>query len=330
MRVFLTGGTGFIGGHVARKLRGRGDEVRALVRSANKAGALVDLGCDIVSGTLADESAIREGVEGCDVVVHGAAIYEVGVSSSRRPELHAANVEGTRAVLTAALDAGVDRALYISTIAAFGNTRGQVVDETYQHPGHSFGSYYEQTKTEAHRVARQICGRGLPLIIVQPGGVYGPNDHSQLGNIIRQFKAGRLPLLPFPDWGISFVHVEDVADGILLALDKGRPGESYMLGGEIATMKDFVGTLATITGKRPPFARLPTTLLKAIAPAGPVLGPLLGYPPNMGELISNSDGTTMWASSAKAKAELGYAPRSLEQGLRDTLAEHERLKRRAD
>lgn len=324
MRVFLTGGTGFIGGHVARKLRERGDEVRALVRSADRARELVDLECEIVSGTLADEAAIREGIDGCDVVIHGAAIYEVGIPASRRPELYAANVEGTRTVLGAALDAGVKRALYISTIGAFGNTRGQVVDETYEHPGEHFGSYYEETKTEAHRIAREIGARGLPLVIVQPGGVYGPDDHSQLGNLIRQFKAGRLPLLPFPDWGISFVHVEDVADGVLLALDGGEDGESYLLGGEIATMRDFVGTLAKITGKRAPIAPLPTFLLKAIAPVGPIVGPLLGYPPNMGELIRNSDGTTMWASSAKAKQELGYGPRSLEQGLRDTLAEHSR------
>lgn len=324
MRVFLTGGTGFIGGHVARKLRERGDEVRALVRSAAKARTLVDLDCELVPGTLADDAAIREGIEGCDAVIHGAAIYEVGVPASRRPDLWEANVEGTRRVLSAAFDAEVDRALYISTIGAFGNTHGRVVDESYVHPGESYCTYYEETKTEAHRVAKQIGERGLPLVIVQPGGVYGPDDHSQLGNLIRQFKANRLPLLPFPEFGISFVHVEDVADGVLLALDRGEPGESYLLGGEIGTMREFVEMLAKITGKRPPLATLPTALIKAIAPLGPVIGPVLGYPPNMGELIRASDGVTMWASSGKAERELGYSPRPLEEGLRETLAAHSR------
>ena len=322
MRVFITGATGFIGGHVAHKLRERGDEVVALVRNPAKASSLRSQGCELAQGDLEDDQAIRNGMAGCDAVIHGAAIYEVGITAERRPALYAANVEGTRRVLTAAQDLGIAKTVYISTIGAFGNTHGKVVDESYVHPGTSYCSYYEETKTEAHRVAKDFIARGLPLVVVQPGGVYGPNDHSQLGNIIRQFKANRLPLMPFPEFGISFVHVEDVADGVLLALDNGRNGESYLLGGEIATMRDFVETLAKVTGKRPPVATLPTTLVKAIAPFGRIIGPVLGYPPNMGELVRSSDGVTMWASSEKAQSELGYDPRPLEAGLRDTLEAH--------
>lgn len=322
MKVFLTGATGFIGGHVARKLRERGDDVIALIRSPEKAVELRELGCELVVGDLADTDAIAAGLEGCDAAIHGAAIYEVGIPASRREAMRRANVVGTEAVLAAALAAGTPRVVYISTIAAFGNTGGNVVDETYRHPGETFTTYYEQTKYEAHEVARRLIGEnGLPCVIVQPAGVYGPGDHSELGNLSKQVLAGRLPLIPFPDFGLVVVHVEDVAVGILLALDRGEVGEQYVLGGDVTTNRELVQTVAEVGGKKPPTHSLPTALIKGIAPAGSVVGPLLGYPPNMRELISSTDGVTFWASSEKAKEQLGYAPRDLRTTISDTLSE---------
>lgn len=319
MKVFVTGGTGFIGGHVVRMLRERGDEVRALVRDPEKGRELSNLGCELIAGTLTDAPSIADGMQGCDAVIHGAAIYEVGIPDSQRRPMYEANVLGTENVLRAALDAKIGKVVYISTVGAFGNTHGQVVDETYEHPGLEFTSYYEQTKYEAHQVAKRlIAEEGLPCVIVQPGGVYGPKDHSTLGKQMTDFLAGRMPLLAFPDLGMNMVHVEDVASGVLLALDAGKPGESYVLGAEITTMRGLIETLARVSGKKAPKRAIPTGLMKLMTPFGPVVGKIMGQPPNLRELISSADDVTFWAKHDKAMAELAYSPRSLEQGLRDT------------
>jgi dihydroflavonol-4-reductase len=324
--VFLTGGTGFIGGHVARKLRERGDDVRALARSPEKGRALTELGCEVIAGDLSDRAAIATGLEGVDAAIHCAAMYEVGIPQSEHKAMYEANVVGTENVLRGALEAGTPKVVYVSTVGAFGNTRGQVVDEAYEHPGTGFTSYYEQTKYQAHQVAKRlIAEEGLPCVIVQPGGVYGPGDHSEIGNQINQFLAGRMPLLAFPDLGFNLVHVEDVATGVLLALDKGKTGESYVLGGQITTMRELIGTLAEVAGKRPPRGTLPAGLIKAMAPLGPVVGKVMGTGPNLREIISSADGVTFWAKHDKAMAELGYSPRGLEQGLRDMLAAEGKL-----
>ena len=316
MRVFLTGGTGFIGGEVARLLRERGDEVRALVRTPAKATALRDLGCELVEGDLSDEDALRVALKGVDAVIHGAAVYEVGVAPSRREVLVDANVRGTERVLGAALAAGVRRAVYVSTVAVFGNTGGQVADEEWvRREGQGFTSVYEQTKVQAHARAQEICAQGLPLVTVQPGVVYGPGDTSEVGGLFDRLLAGKLPLLPFPDLGVTPVHRDDVAAGILLALDKGAAGSSYVLAGEPTRMRDLVAELARVAGKRAPRGSLPTVLIKGLAPFGRVVGPLLGFPPNIRELVASSDGVTFWARSDKAQAELGWVYRPLAEGL---------------
>ena len=326
MKVFLTGGTGFIGGHVARKLRERGDDVRALARNPEKGAALTALGCEVVAGDLSDGTAIANGLEGADAAIHCAAVYEVGIPQSEHKAMYEANVVGTENALRGALEAGTPKGVYVSTVGAFGNTRGEVVDETYEHPGTGYTSYYEQTKHEAHQIAKRlIAEEGLPCVIVQPGGVYGPDDHSEIGNQLNQFLAGRMPLLAFPDAGFNLVHVEDVADGVLLALDKGRTGEAYVLGGQITTMREMIGTLADVAGKRPPRGTIPPGLIKAMAPLGPVVGKVMGTGPNLREIIASADGVTFWAKHDKAMAELGYSPRGLEQGLRDMLAAEGRL-----
>jgi nucleoside-diphosphate-sugar epimerase len=325
VRVFLTGATGFIGGEVARQLRGRGDEVVCLARNLEKARALNALGCQILGGDLGDEAAIRAGMEGCDAVIHAAAMYEVGIPASQRPAMHDANVAGTERVLRAALEARVPKVVYVSTVGIFGNTHGEVVDESYQHPGKHFTSYYEETKLEAHRIAERMASdEGLPCVIVQPGGVYGPGDTSQVADLLEQFLSGRLPLMPFPELGICLSHVEDVAAGIVLALDQGRVGESYVLSGPATTMREAIEVVARLSGRRPPRGALPTPLIKAMTPIGPLVGKLMGQPPNLRELISSADGVTFWASHEKASRALGYSPRGLEEGLRQTLEADDR------
>lgn len=320
MRVFLTGGTGFIGGEVARLLRERGSEVRALVRDPSRAAALQAIGCELVEGDLSDEGALVQACRGATAVVHAAAVYAVGVPEARRAELVDANIRGTERVLGAALTAGLTKAVYVSTVAVFGDTGGQVADETWSRTANGFTSVYEETKAWAHKRAQEIAARGLPLVTVQPGVVYGPGDPSTFGELLGQFLEGRLPALPFPDLGVTPVHRDDVAAGVLLALDKGVPGESYVLAGEPVRMAELLRVLAEVSGRRPPRLTVPTSLLRALAPAGRFVGPALGFPPNLRELIRSSDGVTFWASSEKAHRELGWTSRPLADGLRQLVA----------
>jgi nucleoside-diphosphate-sugar epimerase len=326
VKVFLTGGTGFIGGEVVRQLRERGDDVVCLVRNPAKAANLNELGCELVGGDLSDESAIRNGMRGCDAVIHAAAVYEVGIPASQRPAMHDANVGGTERVMKAALEEKVPRIVYVSTVGIFGNTQKQVVDETYENPETDFTSYYEETKLEAHKVVqRMIDEQGLPAIIVQPGGVYGPGDTSQVADLLEQFFAGKLPLMPFPELGICMSHVEDIAGGILLALDRGKSGETYVISGPVTTMREAIEMVAKVSGRKAPKRNLPTGLMKAMIPLGPLVGKVMGQPPNLRELISSADGVTFWASYDKAQRELGYSPRGMEEGLRQTLEGDDRF-----
>jgi nucleoside-diphosphate-sugar epimerase len=277
------------------------------------------LGCTLVPGDVTDVSAVAAGLDGADAAIHGAAVYEVGIPAAQRPAMYDANVTGTRNVLAAALDARTPKVVYVSTVAAFGDTGGVIVDETHEHPGR-YTSYYDETKHLAHQEAKRQIAAGLPLVVVQPGAVYGPGDHSVVGTLILKAAKGRSGPVAFASMGVNAVHRDDVAAGILLALDAGRPGEAYVLGGEITTLGTIIATAARVAGRHAPRLTMPTVLIRAVAPFGRVLGPAMGLPPNIGELISTSDGVTFWARDDKARAELGYAPRALEAGLRDTLA----------
>lgn len=304
MRIFATGTTGFLGSVIAEQLRARGDTVVQLVRDPAKAELLRRAGREIVVGDLADPDALRRGCEGCDAVVHAGAIYEVGIAAPRRAEMYEANVNGTDRVLGAALAAGVPKAVHVSSIVVFGNTNGAVVDETYRRVD-GFTSYYDETKTLAHRVAEGYIAKGLPLVIAQPGQLYGPGDHSGIGALLRRAAAGKLPVLTFGDLGLSFVHVEDAAGGILSLLDRGRPGEAYCLGGERARLRDALRTMAALAGKPAPRFEVPGAVLRFAA----------RLRPEVAEVVRSADRVTFWASDAKARAELGYAPRSLAEGL---------------
>ncbi len=192
-------------------------------------------------------------------------------------------------------------------------------------PRPDFTSYYEQTKLEAHKAAKRMADEGLPLVIVQPGGVYGPDDTSQVADLLEEFFAGKLLMLPLADLGICMSHVDDIAGGILLGLDKGGVGETYVISGPATTMRGAIEMVAKVSGRKAPKRDLPTPLLKALVPIGPLVGKLMGQPPNLRELIASGDGVTFWASYEKAAEELGYAPRGMEEGLREMLAADDRF-----
>jgi dihydroflavonol-4-reductase len=326
VKVFVTGGTGFIGGEVVRQLRERGDDVVCLVRNPEKGAKVAALGCELANGDLGNEAAIRAGMEGCDAVIHAAAIYEVGIPKKAQPAMWEANVAGTERVMKAALEAKIPRIVYVSTVGIFGNTHKKVVDESYENPEQGYTSYYEETKLEAHKlVKRMIAEQDLPATIVQPGGVYGPDDTSQVADLLKEFFAGKLLLMPFPELGICLSHVEDIAGGILLALDKGKLGETYVISGPATTMRAAIEMVAKVSGRKAPKRDLPTGAMKMMIPFGPLVGKLMGQPPNLRELITSGDGVTFWASYDKAARELGYAPRDMETGLRQTLEADERF-----
>ena len=320
MKAFITGATGFVGGRLAEKLRGRGDEVVCLVRSPEKAKSLEALGCTLVAGDLKDVDAIRQGMAGCDAVFHVAADYRVGLRPSSHDSMTDTNVGGTTRVLdAAAAEPAVKKVVYVSSLVVNGNTGGQAVDEGYEHPAQSFTSHYEKTKWQAHRVAKEKAAAGVPVVIVQPGSIYGPGDTSVTGGIIDQAARGKLPMVSFGDTGLTMVHVDDVVDGIIAAYEKGRVGESYALGGERTTIRGLVDAAAEAGGKKPPRINMPSILIKASVPMAPLVTKAMGLPPNLKELISTSDGVTFWGGHDKAAAELGYSPRDLRTGLKQTV-----------
>jgi dihydroflavonol-4-reductase len=302
---------------VVKRLRERGDEVVVLARSPEKAAGL---DAEVVQGNLSDADAIRRGMEGCQAAFHIAADYRVGMPKSKRESMFDANVRGTERVFDAAADAGVDRVVYVSTVNIFGNTNGRIVDETYSRDeADGFVSYYDETKYLAHKLAEERAAAGAPIVIVQPGLVYGPGDHAIVGQLIEQASTGKMPAKAFPDLGYNAAFVDDVADGIVLAHDKGRVGEAYVIGGEITTQGELIDKAAEIGGEKPPRMTVPPLLLKAMIPVGCFVGPAMGLPPNFREMISAAHNVTYLARDDKARRELGYQPRDLDAGLRETI-----------
>jgi dihydroflavonol-4-reductase len=315
-RVVVTGGAGFVGHAVVRKLRERGDHVVALVRDAGRAQHLADLGAELVVDDLSDIGGLTERLRGADALIHAAGSYRIGIRKSERGTMWDANVGTTTRVLDAAEAAGTSRIVYVSTANVFGNTHGQVVDESYRRDlRQGFLSWYDETKYGAHEVAEQRIAAGAPIVIVLPSQVYGPGDHSGIGEQMRLAFEGRLRYRAVDDVGVGLVHVDDLAAGIVAALDRGVAGQAYVLSGPRTTLGQAIALAAELGGHRPPVLHIPTGLLRVMAPFGGLIGQ-----PNLAEVISASAGVTYLASSDRAVAELGFAPRPIEDGLRDTFA----------
>jgi len=320
VKAFVTGGTGFIGGRLIARLLERGDEVIALVRTPEKATTLAQMGATLLKGDVTDAAILEGGMKGVDVMFHVAGVYKVGIPAKERAAMFETNVTGTERVLDAAAAAGVPRIVYVSTVGVFGNTGGKIVDETYERAPGNWLSAYDESKFLGHKAAEDRASKGAPVVIVQPGGVYGPGDHSELGSFIDRVRHGKLPVRTFPGLGFNLVHVDDVVQGILLAAEKGQVGRSYVLGGEISTVGHLIDEVARLSGRKAPKATLPPPVMKAFAPLGPVIGPLMGLPSNLREGIRAADGVTYWAGHERAMRELGYTPRDLATGLAETLA----------
>ncbi len=316
-RWFVTGATGFVGGVLAARLRADGDEVVTIARDPARAGALRALGVEVHRGDVLEPGTLRGPMAGCDGVYHLAAWYKLGARDAAAGER--INVDGTRHVLDAMQALRIPRGVYTSTLAVHGNTRGRVVDETYRFDG-PFESAYDRGKWRAHyEVAAPRMRAGLPLVIVQPGLIYGPGDTSTVRTTLVRYLQRRLPMVP-GGAAYAWAHVEDVVRGHRLAMERGRAGECYHLAGPVSTLADALALAERITNVPRPRVVAPG-VLRALAA---VMAPLAAVLPITGDYHPESlrvlAGATYLGRSDKAQRELGWSARPLEQGLRETLA----------
>jgi nucleoside-diphosphate-sugar epimerase len=296
-----------------------GHQVVALVRTPAKAGALKQLGVELAPGDITEPASLRGPMAGCDGVFHVAAWYQIGQKDSRMA--HKINVDGTRYVLEAMRDLKIPKGVYTSTVGVYGDTKGRMMTEKDTPPGRDFLSEYERTKYLAHyEVARPMMAAGLPLVVVMPGAVYGPGDQSDLRGVMVQYLQGRFPMIP-GGWAMCWAHVEDIVTGHILAMDKGRPGEEYIIAGEAHNMEAVLTMAEGITGIPKPRLKMPPAMLKMSAGLMGVLGKVIPLPPSYSaEGLRAVAGVTYWGDNAKARRELGYDPRPLSAGLPETLA----------
>ena len=316
----VTGASGFVGSAVARALLARGEAVRLLVRATSPRTNIEGLGADVVVGDLRDAASLARAMAGVNRLYHVAADYRLWAPDPE--EIVRANVEGTRFVMEAALAAGVERIVYTSSVATLAlREDGRPVDETApQDPAKSIGAY-KRSKTMAERlVERMVAERGLPAVIVLPSTPIGPRDvkPTPTGRIIVEAANGKMPA--FIDTGLNLVHVDDVAAGHLLAFDRGRIGERYILGGQDVDLGTMLGDIARLVGRRPPRIKLPRGPLFPLAWAAEFVAGFTGREPFATVDALRMAKYRMFFSSTKAERELGYAARPYRDALADAVA----------
>jgi len=319
MKYFITGATGFVGGVLAKKLREAGHEVRASVRNLEKATDLQALGVQLFKGDVTEKESMREPMTGVDGVFHVAGWYKIGTKDKSDGER--VNIQGTRNVLKLMQELKIPKGVYTSTLAINSNTNGKLVDESYRFTGKHL-SEYDRTKAAAHDIAEEFIAKGLPLVIVMPGGIYGLGDTSSLRTTLLDFLQGKLPMIP-SQFGICMGHVEDTVQGHILAMEKGKAGESYIIAGDALRMTAIFKLTSKFTGKRMPMVA-PYQMMKVMS----VLAtPFDAFLPESytSEALRVFAGTTYWGDNSKAKRELGYNPRPVSEGWTETVRHEMKL-----
>jgi dihydroflavonol-4-reductase len=319
MTTLVTGASGFQGSAVLRALLERGEPVRALVRPRSNRQNLDGLPVEIALGDLTDRQSLADAVRGCQAVFHVAADYRLWAADPA--ELYRTNVDGTRTLLEAAGEAGVARILYTSSVATLGSRPdGEPADErTPAKLDHMIG-HYKRSKYLAEQAVRELAGRGLPVVILNPSAPIGPRDirPTPTGRMVLEAARGHFPA--YVDTGLNVVHVDDAAEGHLLAFERGRIGQRYVLGGENLPLGEILGTIAQLVGRRAPRLRLPPGLLLPLAHLAETAARLRGGR----EPLLTTDGLRMarkrmYFSSALAERELGFRARPALEALRDAL-----------
>lgn len=305
--VLVTGASGFVGAAVARALLARGYKVRALVRPSSPRRNLSGLNVEVMEGALGDRSAL----DGCDALIHVAADYRLWV---RDPApMMRANVDGTRVMMRAALECGIRRIVHTSSVATLGGPTEAVPSHLHQMIGP-----YKRSKYLAEEVVRGLVAeRGLPAVIVNPSTPIGPGDlrPTPTGRMVVEAASGRMPA--HVDTGLNLVHVDDVAAGHVLALERGTPGERYILGGDDMSLADMLSVIAGLMGRKAPRVRVPLAAVLPVALAAEGWGRLTGREPFVTLDGLRMARKSMYFSSAKAEAALGYTHRPAVEALRD-------------
>ena len=315
--VLVTGASGFVGSAVARALVARGDDVRVLLRESSSRRNIEGIDCRVVIGDMRNAKDVTKAMEGVRHVFHVAADYRLWAKDPT--EIVRNNLEGARAVMEAARATGVERIVYTSSVAALKPVAGRAVDETSRHDEKTVIGAYKKSKLVAERLVERLAGEGLPVVIVSPSTPIGPRDvkPTPTGRIIVEAANGRMPA--FVDTGLNLVHVDDVAEGHLLALDKGRIGENYILGGEDVRLRDMLALVAPLVGRKPPRVRLPRAPLYPLAFGAEAFARLSGKEPFLTVDALKMSKYFMYFSSAKAKAELGFQARPFVRGIEDAI-----------
>jgi dihydroflavonol-4-reductase len=302
--ILVTGATGFVGWHVARRVIEAGGRVRALVRDPARLRELD--GVEPVSGDLRDRASLNRAVEGCGVVYHVAADYRLW---TREPqEMFRSNVDGTRSLLEAARNAGVDRFVYTSTVGCIGVPVGGFGDENSAVGLEQMAGSYKRSKFLAERVALEFAGTGFPVVIVNPTAPVGDRDFkpTPTGKIVVDFVRGKMPA--FLDTGLNVVDVRDVAGGHVAACERGRVGERYILGAENLTLQQIFVALGEITGRPAPRVRIPYAVAYAAGAISTAWAGITGREPRAPLDGVRMARKKMWVRHDKAARELGYAP----------------------
>jgi len=320
MTTLVTGATGFVGAAVLRCLAEAGHNVRALVRPTSDRLNLSGVDCEIVTGDLTEPESLKRAVRNCEAVFHVAADYRIWVPD--REKMNRVNIQGTVDLMLAAAAAGVSRIVYTSSVATLRvRDDGLPADEESHTELSDMIGAYKQSKFLAElEVKRLVADAGIPVLIVKPTAPFGPGDikPTPTGRFVVEAGAGRMPA--YVNTGLNVVHVDDVADGHLLAYRKGAVGESYILGGENRTLQWILETVAEFTGQRPPRIRLPHWFLTPIAYIWEGVTRIRGS----GEPMMTVDSVRMsrklmYFSTEKARRELGYSPRPAVEALRDEI-----------
>lgn len=315
----VTGATGFVGSAVARALLARGHAVRVLARPRSDRRNLAGLAVEVAEGDLTDPDSLARAVSGCRHVFHVAADYRLWVPDPAA--MMRANVEGTRALLRAAGAAGVERIVHTSSVAALGLTRdGTPADETTPVTEDALIGPYKRSKYLAEQAVLEMARGGLPVVIVNPSTPVGPRDikPTPTGRLIADAASGRMPA--YLDTGLNVVHVDDVAEGHLLALERGRIGERYILGGENLPLAALLALVAEMAGRRPPLLRLNEAVLWPVALVSEGLARVAGIEPLVTRDHLRMARKKMFFSSAKAEAELGYRHRPAREAVAEAVA----------